>query len=269
MFTLRDDDYDMDMDNDINTNLIRSNSDATTISESDFVVKEEPSTQPPHPIAVSVPTSVSANQQQLSIPDASYPIDQLHIDPPTPLQESQQRLESSAQSTQLQTQQRHLLPPPQPPKPPSSPPQAHRSLRQRNIKQKNPYSYENARYQRILTKNGWEDALVKDRNQFISQDHSKDDDFEIDGWLEMSESEKKKALERKQRRILKAQHQQQILQSYGGALPPSSSDDDINTSSTLPYKRRNLLFSSSSDNSDGNSSAAVSVGRDHRDLYTY
>lgn len=45
--------------------------------------------------------------------------------------------------------------------PPSFQQPGRRSLRQRNPKQQNPYSYESARYQRILTKNGWEDALVK------------------------------------------------------------------------------------------------------------
>ncbi|TIA96248.1 hypothetical protein E3P94_02650 [Wallemia ichthyophaga] len=288
---------------DTDTNLIRSNSDATTISESDLLndlvdVKQEPSTQQSptkqlhsqlHSPKLESLTPSNELQTIHSVPEYQHPetigfkadsvpesvpeSKHLHLEYQQLPQSQPQRLEPllpetgqpSPQQTQLQqpepTQQASQNAPQQAPQqtplqlslpPPLYP---HRSLRQRNVKQKNPYSYENARYQRILTKNGWEDALIKDKNQLIPQENSKDDNFEIDGWLEMSEAEKNKALERKQKRSLKARHQQNILKSYGGPLPSSSSDDEMNISAR-PNKRRNVLFDSSSESSDANSAAS-------------
>ncbi|TIC02395.1 hypothetical protein E3Q17_01443 [Wallemia mellicola] len=137
-----------------------------------------------------------------------------------------------------------------------------RTLRQRNPKQQNPYSYESARYQRILTKNGWEDALVKNSiaaNKGAYERKVEEDEFEIDGWLQMSPGEKEKVLARRRHRAEKREHQKRIVETYGGTL--SSSDDDIaipisskkrNTSrkSNDYIKKRNLAFSSSSEGSD-------------------
>ena len=157
--------------------------------------------------------------------------------------------------------------------------QPRRNLRQRNKAQTNPYSYEMAKYQKVLMKSGWQDALVKTRNSKNEprgryERKAEEDEFDInDGWLEMSSEEREKVIERKKRRDERREHRKRIIESYGGEL--SSNDEELaalnksyknrtpevnkpnnqeNVSSSSKRKqiKRNILISSSSSSSVSN-----------------